>query len=137
MLERSGLDLQGATEQFLRAEGTLFIRSHVLRLLNHAVSTAEEPSWVGLKLARAYRMELAFQKFWTLPPEWSDSWIRVAQRLKGHWDGVLRWFRSRASRDILEAMNSLVPAAKARACGHRTTDNFITMAYLVCGKLNI
>lgn len=36
---------------------------------------------------------------------------------------------------MLEAMNSLVQAAKVRARGYRTTENFITMAYLVCGKL--
>ena len=29
-----------------------------------------------------------------------------------------------------------VQAAKARARGYRTTENFITIAYLVCGKLN-
>jgi transposase len=37
---------------------------------------------------------------------------------------------------MLEAMNSLVQAAKARARGYRSPENFITMAYLVCGKLN-
>ena len=42
---------------------------------------------------------------------------------------------SRISNGMLEAMNSLVHAAKVRARGYRTTENFITMAYLVCGKL--
>lgn len=32
-------------------------------------------------------------------------------------------------------MNSLVQAAKVRARGYRTIENFITMAYLVCSKL--
>ena len=36
---------------------------------------------------------------------------------------------------MLEAMNSLVQAAKVRARGYRATENFITMAYLVRGKL--
>ena len=31
--------------------------------------------------------------------------------------------------------SSLVQAAKVRARGYRTIENFITMAYLVCGKL--
>ncbi len=38
---------------------------------------------------------------------------------------------------MLEATDSLVPAAKVRARGYRTTENFITTAHLVCGKLSI
>ncbi len=37
---------------------------------------------------------------------------------------------------MIEGINSLVQAAKARARGYRTTKNFITIAYLVCGKLD-
>ncbi len=37
---------------------------------------------------------------------------------------------------MIEGSNWLVQAAKARARGYRTTENFITIAYLVCGKLN-
>ena len=36
---------------------------------------------------------------------------------------------------MIEAMNSLIQAAKVRARGYRTTEILITMAYLVCGKL--
>lgn len=36
---------------------------------------------------------------------------------------------------ILEGINSLVQAAKARARGYRTTRNLITMIYLIAGKL--
>ena len=53
-----------------------------------------------------------------------------------HWDGILLWFRSRITNGMIEGINSLVQAAKARARGYRTTENFITIAYLVCGKLN-
>ena len=38
--------------------------------------------------------------------------------------------------DILEGINSLVQAAKAKARGYRTTKNLITMIYLIAGKLN-
>ncbi|MDQ3522085.1 MAG: transposase, partial [Gemmatimonadota bacterium] len=38
---------------------------------------------------------------------------------------------------VLEAINSLVQAARARARGYRTTRNFITMAYLIAGKLQL
>ena len=61
---------------------------------------------------------------------------KVAQTIRRHAAGILRWLHSRISNGMLEAMNSLIQAAKVRARGYRTTDNFITMAYLVCGKLS-
>jgi len=110
------------------------------------------PSSLARKTARAYRLKLAFQEFWDLPAELAETYlkrwyfwathsrlpamIRVARTIKKHWDGVLHWFRSRVSNGMLEAMNSLLQAAKARARGYRTIDNFIAMAYLVCGKLD-
>jgi hypothetical protein len=33
-------------------------------------------------------------------------------------------------------LNSLIQAAKARARGYRSTRNLITMAYMICGKLD-
>ncbi len=60
----------------------------------------------------------------------------AAYTIKRHWDGVLQWFKSRINNGILEGINSLVQAAKARARGYRTTKNFIAMIYLVGGKLN-
>ena len=66
-------------------------------------------------------------------PRWSPSPGRSA----AHSPGILRWLQSRISNGMLQAMNSLVQTAKVRARGYRTTENFITMAYLVCGKLNV
>jgi hypothetical protein len=37
---------------------------------------------------------------------------------------------------MLEGINSLLQAAKARARGYRSTRNLLAMAYLVAGKLN-
>ncbi|MGI8842342.1 MAG: transposase, partial [Gemmatimonadaceae bacterium] len=51
-------------------------------------------------------------------------------------DGILRWLQSRISNGILEAINSLIQAAKAKARGYRSTDNLIAMAYLLAGKLD-
>ncbi len=61
--------------------------------------------------------------------------VKVARTIRKHSAGILRWLHSRISNGMLEAMNSLVQAAKVRARGYRTIENFITMAYLVCGKL--
>lgn len=111
------------------------------------------PSKLGLRTARAYRIKLALQEFWTLPPvlaaDFLKRWhfwathsqlepiVRVAQTLKEHWNGILHWFRARISNGILEAINSLVQAAKAKARGYRTTRNLITMVYLTSGKLDL
>ena len=136
-------------------------RTRYLWLRNPTNLTAKQRVWldeladprrVQLRTARAYRLKLAFQEFWELPPALAEpflkKWyywathsrlpamIRAARTIRQHWHGVLRWFRSRVSNGMLEAMNSLVQAAKARARGYRSPENFITMAYLVCGKLN-
>lgn len=111
-----------------------------------------QPSRMGLKTARAYRLKLAFEEFWSLPPALAEGYlkrwyfwathsrlpavIKAARTIRKHWAGVIRWWRSRVSNGMLEAMNSLVQAAKRRARGYRTTENFITVAYLVCGKLD-
>jgi transposase len=43
---------------------------------------------------------------------------------------------SRVSNGLLEGLNSLIQAAKRRARGYRSNRNFITMIYLIVGKLN-
>lgn len=109
------------------------------------------PKKLGLKTARAYQIRLALQEFWALPPILAERFlkrwyfwathsrlqpiVRVARTLKEHWEGVLHWSRIRISNGILEAINSLVQAAKAKARGYRTTRNLITMVYLTSGKL--
>ena len=55
--------------------------------------------------------------------------------MKRHWDGILRWFTSKINNGILEGINSLIQAVKARARGCRTVKNLITMIYLIGGKL--
>ncbi len=59
----------------------------------------------------------------------------AAYIIKRHWSGILRWFTSRINNGILEGINSLVQAAKARARGYRTSKNLISMIYLIAGKL--
>lgn len=77
---------------------------------------------MGLKTGRAYRIKLAFQEFWELPPALAESYlkrwyfwathsrlpavIRAAKTIREHWEGVIRWFRSRVSNGMLEAMKA-------------------------------
>jgi transposase len=105
-----------------------------------------------LKTARAYQIRLTFQElyqqrslkagaaflkrwyFWAthsrLPPM-----IEAAHTVKRHWDGILRWLDSRIANGLIEGINSLVQAAKAKARGYRSTRNLKAMVYLLTGKL--
>ena len=107
-----------------------------------------------LKTARAYQIRLAFQElyeqssakagaaflkrwyFWAthsrLPPI-----IDAARTVKRHWDGILRWFHSKIANGLIEGINSLVQAAKAKARGYRSIRNLTAMVYLLAGKLDI
>lgn len=117
-------------------------------------ATVERLSMKKLKLktARAYHLRLVFQEFWGQAKEEAEVFLRrwyswavrsrlppireAAATIKRHWSGILRWFESRVSNGILEGINSLVQAAKARARGYRTARNLITMIYLIAGKLD-
>ncbi|MBF0152372.1 MAG: transposase [Magnetococcales bacterium] len=62
--------------------------------------------------------------------------MSAAKTIKNHWDGVLNWFDSQLTSGLVEGFNSLLQAAKARARGYRTNENFIAMAYLIGSRLN-
>lgn len=105
----------------------------------------------ALATARAYRWRLQFDAFYDQPAEAAEAylarWLRGALRsrleplmgfartVEEHWDGILRWHRKRINTGVLEAINSLVQAAKRRARGYRTKKNLIAMTYLIAGKL--
>ena len=59
-----------------------------------------------------------------------------AKTIKRHWSGVLRWYKIRINNGILEGLNSLFQAAKAKARGYRTFKNLKTMIYMLTGKLD-
>jgi transposase len=104
-----------------------------------------------LKTARAYQIRLAFQDLFNQPADHAkaflNKWyfwathsrlqpiVKVAKTIRKHQDGILRWFTSRINNGILEGINSLVQAAKAKARGYRSDRNLITIIYLIAGKL--
>ena len=106
---------------------------------------------LNLKTMRAYHLRLNFQELWLQPPDQAEHFLKkwyywathsriepmkkAAKTMKQHWDGILNWFKSRINNGILEGINSLVQAAKARARGYRTNEYLITMIYLITGKL--
>lgn len=62
--------------------------------------------------------------------------INVARTIKKHWDGIVNWKKTQINNGILEGLNSLIQAAKARARGFRNINYFIIMAYLVTANLD-
>jgi transposase len=106
-----------------------------------------------LKTARAYQIRLAFQDLYNQPPEQAKDYLKewyfwathsriqpiidVAKTIRRHQDGILRWFDSHINNGILEGINSLVQAAKAKARGYRSNRNFATIIYLIAGKLDL
>jgi len=106
---------------------------------------------LNLKTARAYQMRINFKQFYNQDPVFAEDFlkrwyfwathsrlepmIKAARTLKEHWGGVLRWFESGLTNGILEGINSLIQAAKAKARGYRSTRYLITMVYLIAGKL--
>ena len=106
----------------------------------------------SMKTARAFHLKLVFQDFYAQPRRSAEAflhrWCAWAQRsrvpamvaaagtIRRHWRGILRWFTSRISNGILEGINSLVQAAKAKARGYRSSENLITMVYLIIGRLD-
>ena len=74
--------------------------------------------------------------FWAthsrLPPM-----VDAASTIRRHWDGILRWFDSKIANGLIEGINSLVQAAKAKARGYRSTRNLKAIIYLLAGKLDL
>ena len=106
-----------------------------------------------LKTARAYQIRLAFQELYDQPsPEAAAGFLKkwyfwaahsrlppiidAARTVKRHWHGILRWFDSRIANGLIEGINSLVQAAKAKARGYRSIRNLTAMVYLLAGKLD-
>jgi transposase len=107
-----------------------------------------------LKTARAYQIRLAFQDLYEQDsPEqaaqhlkrwyfWAthsrlEPVIDAAHTVKRHWDGILRWFDSKIANGLIEGINSLLQAAKAKARGYRSIRNLNAMVYLLAGKLDL
>ena len=53
--------------------------------------------------------------------------IDAAQTVKRHWNGILRGFDSKIANGLIEGINSLVQAAKAKARDYRSVRNLRAM----------
>jgi transposase len=108
---------------------------------------------LNLKTVRAYHIKLTFQELYDQPRRSAEAFLKrwyfwathsrlapmidATGTIKRHWDGILQWFTSQISNGILEGLNSLIQAAKAKARGYRSTRNLVTIIYLIAGKLDV
>lgn len=123
----------------------------------------ERLSQLNLKTAKAYQMRLNLQDLWEKdsekrarrhlcawcswveqetqrPKEEGRPWVLekmhgVAKSLRANADKILNYYRRRRTTGLLEGINSLVQAARARARGYRNVETFKAMIYLIAGKL--
>jgi len=107
----------------------------------------------NLKTGRAYRIRLAFQELYLQPARNAEAFlqkwywwathcrlpptIEAARMVKRHWNSILRWFHTKIANGLMEAINSLVQAAKAKARGYRSVRNLKAIIYLIAGKLEL
>jgi transposase len=106
-----------------------------------------------LATARALRWRQDFQAFYDQDPSYAPEYLRrwcsgtkrsrlqpikdFVALVEKHWEGILAWHAHHLSNSLLEGINSLVQAAKARARGYRSKTKMITIIYLIAAKLHL
>lgn len=120
---------------------------------HHQINQFHDLKRLNLKTHRAFRIKEALREIFRSADSAAEAepllerWYRWARRcrlepikhvattLKSHWAGILNAFDSKLTNGRVEAANSLIQAAKAKARGYGTTRHLITIAYLVAAKL--
>ena len=123
------------------------------KLSEEKLNTIESLKNLNIKTAKAYQIKLALQDIYenasnridamNMLKKWYNWAIRCrlepvkvfARTLKNNWSGVVNYFDSKVTNAVLEGINSIIQAARARAKGYRNIQNYITMIYLLAGKL--
>jgi transposase len=108
---------------------------------------------MNLKSIKALHIRENFQEIYKAPtPELFESMLKkwyfwvthsriqpmivAARTIKEHWEGVVQWKKSHIDNGLLEGLNSLIQAAKAKARGFSTFRYFRIVAFLITGRLN-
>jgi transposase len=110
-----------------------------------------------LTTARALRWREDFPAFSDQDPSYAPEYLRrwcpgakrsrlqpikdILTLVEKHFDGILAWhanhLNNHLSNGLLEGINSLIQAAKARARGYRSKTKMITIVYLTAAKLQL
>jgi transposase len=119
----------------------------------HQIQQFHDLKRLNLKTHRAFRIKETLREIFRSADSAAEaepllerwySWARrcrlepikhVATTIKAHWQGILNAFDSKLTNGRVEAANSLIQAAKAKARGYGTTRHLITISYLVAGQL--
>jgi len=139
----------------LRGQKYLFLknRQNLTESQLTALNALESMPLRNLKTIRAYHIRENFQEIYKEETRLGfkralNKWYfwathcrieeiqKAAKTIKSHWDGVLHWFESKINNGIMEGLNSLIQAAKAKARGYRTFKNLKTIIYMLTGKLD-
>ncbi len=139
--------LRGTKYIFLKNRDNL---THTQRKILHNIESMPK---LNLKTIKALHLRENFQEiykettkagFETALKKWY-FWVthskiepmkEAAKTIKTHWYGIIRWYDSKVNNGILEGLNSLIQAAKAKARGYRTFKNLRTIIYMLTGKLD-
>lgn len=142
-------------QALLRGQKYVFLknRENLTETQRKTLEAIEALPRLNLKTVRAYHIRENFQEIYRekTQPEFEKGLKRwyywathsrieemkeAAWTIRRHWAGVLRWHESRINNGILEGLNSLVQAAKAKARGYKTFRSLKTIIYMLTGKLD-
>lgn len=145
---------ESQTQTMLKGTKYIFLKNEK-NLTNAQRQKRQELSMsrLNLKSIRALHIRENFQEIYKAPtPEFFEfllkKWyfwathsrigpmIDAAHTIKVHWEGVVHWKKSHIDNGLLEGLNSLIQAAKAKARGFSTFRYFRIVAFLVSGRLD-
>lgn len=147
---------QEACTQYALLKGTKYIFLKNEKNLTNAQRQKRQEltmSRLNLKSIRALHIRENFQEIYKMPtPELFESMLKrwyfwvthsriqpmidAARTIKAHWEGVVQWKKSHIDNGLLEGLNSLIQAAKAKARGFSTFRYFRIVAFLITGRLD-
>ena len=145
---------KAVTQSILKGHKYIFLKNkYNLTTKQRSIRQELSISKLNLKSIRSLHIRENFQEiykaenyeqFETLLKKWyfwaTHSRIepikQAAYTIRNHWDGVLQWKKSLINNGLLESLNSLIQAAKAKARGFRNTRYFKIIVFLITGNLN-
>lgn len=121
-------------------------------LTKKQLSDLTDLSRLNLRTVRAHKARLDLQDIYSeLDAATADKRLRrwyfrathsrleplkhFAYTVADHWAGILAFFRSRTTNGLLEGLNSLIQATKAKARGFRTVTTLMAIVYLIGSNL--
>ena len=142
-----------AQNEFLKKSRYIWLKNPENLTKNQKIRLGSLSS-MNFKTVRAYNIKLSLKEFWEIQDldaavTYLKKWYfwathsrlkpikEFAYFIKRHWDGIIQYITSRITNGILEGINSLIQATKRKARGYRNTENFISIIYLTCSKLQI